>query len=271
MATFSEILPFGSDPIDEVLLDSPPLVAVLAQIRFPPIASIANQGFIGPFQEEVRHTYPVMRPEQEVNFALTPGGAVATSESNVIWRFADIDENWKISLAPSFLSLEVSRYTSRVEFVARFRTALQALQRHVGPQVIDRLGVRYLDRLEITDELPDLRELVRPEVLGVAAHNLGSNSEISRAMSDIEIHEHSGIMHARWGVLPANTALDSLHGPPPASPSWLLDLDMFTRPGTQPFEASDIAELTESFARSIYRVFRWTVSDELLRLFGGTL
>lgn len=269
MPTFLDIPPFGDDPLEEVPLKSAPLVAVIAQVRFPPVASIADQAFIGPFQEELRPSYPVMRPEREVRLAFTPDGAVQAPETNVVWRFVDLDENWKVSLAPSFLSLDVGEYTSRGDFVARFRAAVQALENHIQPQVLDRLGVRYVDRLELTDELPALDELVRPEVLGVAVQDLGGETDVSRSISDTELHASNGVMRARWGVLPANTALDPFHGEPPARPSWLLDLDMYTAPGSRPFVVADVADLTESFAERIYRVFRWAVSDELLRHSGG--
>jgi len=270
MPTFCEIQPFGDDPLAEVPLNAPPLVAVIAQVRFPPIASIADQAFIGPFQEALRSTYPVLRPEREVVLAFTPNGAVQAPESGVVWRFTDLEDNWKVSLAPSFLSLDVGQYTSRIEFVARFRSALQALQNHIDPQVMDRLGVRYVDRLELTEDLPDLGVLVRPEVLGAAAHDLGGATAVSRSISDSEFHSSDGVMRARWGVLPANIALDPFHGEPPARPSWLLDLDMYTGTGPRAFSVEDVAALTESFAERIYRVFRWAVSNELLKHFGGT-
>lgn len=269
MATFLDIPPFGDDPLEEVPLDSDPLIAVIAQVRFPPVASIADQAFIGSFQEELRPSYPVLRPEREVRLAFTPTGAVQAPETNVVWRFVDLEENWKVSLAPSFLSLDVGEYTSRTEFVARFRSALQALANHIQPQVLDRLGVRYVDRLELTEDLPALDELVRTQVLGVAAQNLGGASDVSRSISDTEVRTSDGAMRARWGVFPANTVLDPFHGEPPARPSWLLDLDMYTAAGSRPFSVAEVAGLTESFAERIYRVFRWTVSKELLKHFGG--
>ena len=271
MPTFLNIPPFGDDPLDEVPLDSAPLVAVIAQVRFPPVASIADQAFIGPFQEELRPSYPVLRPEREVRVVITPDGAVQAPETNnnVVWRFVDLDENWKVSLAPSFLSLDVGEYTNRKEFMARFRVALQALENHIKPQVLDRLGVRYVDRLELTDDLPALDELVRPEVLGVAVQDLGGVTDVSRSISDTEVHASDGVMRARWGVLPANTALDPFHGEPSTRPSWLLDLDMYTADGSRPFALAEVAGLAESFAEHIYRVFRWAVSNELLQHFGG--
>ena len=39
--------PFG-DPVAEIPLPEAPLIAVVAQIRFPPIVSITREEFIGP-------------------------------------------------------------------------------------------------------------------------------------------------------------------------------------------------------------------------------
>ena len=269
MPSFCDVLPFGDEELTEIPLSSPPLLVVIAQVRFPMIASIANQGFIGSFQEELRPYYPIMRQEQEVQFAITPDGAVQAQAPNAIWRFIDLDENWRVTLAPSFLSLDVGDYTSRSEFITRFRSVLQALENHFAPQVFDRLGVRYVNRLVLDNQLPSLEDLARREVLGIVGQEIGGEATVLRSISDNEVHTPEGVMHARWGVLPADFTLDPFHGPPIDKPSWLLDLDMYTPPSPRPFSVKGAAELAESFATRIYGVFRWAVSSELLDHFGG--
>ncbi len=75
--------PFGP-PVDEVALPRAPLVFVVAQARFERIASISAEGFIGPFQEAIRRSYPVMHRNQQAGILLGPEGRVVTSEGGVL-------------------------------------------------------------------------------------------------------------------------------------------------------------------------------------------
>ena len=57
----------------EIPLRTAPLVRVIAQVRFPVIASIDTRGFIASFQEALREAYPVLRPEMTQGFVVGMG------------------------------------------------------------------------------------------------------------------------------------------------------------------------------------------------------
>src|SRR5438552_2734105 len=142
--------PFGDEPLDEILLSDAPLVAVVAQLRFPPVASIAREEFIGPFQEALRSDYPVLRQEREVSLILTPAGIGASGDSGHVWRFRDKADTWRVSLAPSFVALDTTAYVDHTSFVSRLRAVLEALAASIGPATFDRFGLRYADRVELS-------------------------------------------------------------------------------------------------------------------------
>lgn len=272
MAEFPEVpTPFG-DPVTEIPLPEAPLIAVLAQVRFPPITSIAREEFIGPFQELIRHEFPVLRQEREMSVVLTPDGVKASSDSSPVWRFLDRaeDPDWKLSLAPSFIALDTSEYVSRKDFVGRLRSVLDALAETIGPASCDRVGVRYVDRVELDEADTDLSTLVRPEVLGANAVEPGGGAELVHSLSDSEYRLNEATLRARWGRIPPDTGLDPLHGEAVESPSWILDLDMYST-GLGDFDADRLAGMAETFAECIYRVFRWAVLPDLLRRYGGAV
>ncbi|HOU92491.1 MAG TPA: TIGR04255 family protein, partial [Polyangiaceae bacterium] len=74
----------------EVPLPDAPLVRVIGQVRFPPVLSLEKREFIAPFQEAIRSTYPVLRPEQTQGIVLGPQG-VAPGPKQIAWRFSDVD------------------------------------------------------------------------------------------------------------------------------------------------------------------------------------
>lgn len=270
MASLIEVpTPFG-DPVPEVPLPNAPLIAVIAQVRFPPVASIAREDFIGPFQERIREAYPVMRQEREVSLVLTPQGVQAGGDSSPVWRFLDRDDNpeWKVSLASSFVALDTSRYTSRSDFQNRLGAVLEALAETIRPSVCDRLGVRYVDRIVLGEADFDLASLLRPEVLGVATVEPGAGAALVHHISDSEFRLDDAVLHGRWGQLPPKAQLDPFHGDAVDAPSWILDLDMYdTNLGG--FDVDTLTSRAATFAERIYRFFRWAVRPDLLRRYGG--
>ena len=77
--------PLKGPPPAEVPLENAPLVRVIAQVRYPLIASLENSSFIGPFQEAIRDDYPTLRPEESrKRHARGPKGAISTRGQRVV-------------------------------------------------------------------------------------------------------------------------------------------------------------------------------------------
>lgn len=185
----------------------------------------------------------------------------------VIWRFADEGENWRVSLASDFIAIETTDFESRDNFFAGFETVVAALAEHVDPKVLDRFGVRYINRVT-GDAVQQLKELVRPEVLGVVATQAAASAQHSLSESLFTVQDPPAQILARWGLLPAGGTVDPAVIEPLSQVSWILDLDMF-RAESRPFEPGEVVTEAESFAERIYAFFRWAVTDEFLRLYGG--
>src|SRR3989442_3516938 len=94
---------------EELPLRNAPLVRVIAQVRFPVIASIDNRGFIASVQEALREAYPVLRPEMTQGFVVG-FQVVNPAPSQMIWRIRDVHGHWRVSLAAHVLALETTAY-----------------------------------------------------------------------------------------------------------------------------------------------------------------
>jgi uncharacterized protein (TIGR04255 family) len=262
----TEVSPLVGPPPQEVALPRAPLHRVIAQVRFPMVAAIEQREFIAPFQEAIRERYPVLRLEQAQNIVIAPVG-VAPLKSQPAWRFAEVDQSWRVSLTPEFLALETTAYTSRSDFLARLRQALGALEKHVKPSLADRLGVRYIDRIT-GGAIANIAGLVRPEVRGIAGTPLEGQALHSLTESLLAVGEAR--LLARWGKLPPSGTVDPGAIEPIGEDSWILDLDMFTAE-PRPFDVDQIVNEAQRFAERLYTVFRWAVTDEFLRLYGGEI
>tara|TARA_B100000609_G_scaffold35711_1_gene26447 strand:+ start:830 stop:1702 length:873 start_codon:yes stop_codon:yes gene_type:complete len=248
----------------EIPLKDAPLVRVVSQVRFPTIASIAKRDFIAPFQEALRAKYPILREENilEVTFA-----SDEPVKKEPVWRFFDAEEDWRVSLTSGFLAFETRKYESRKDFLKKLRFVLDALEECFSPGLVDRVGLRYVD--QVTGEgFPKLPSFIRQEMLGVLAHSLGESTFHSLSESVFDVPEQNARLLTRWGKIPEGGTIDPGVMEPIDTPSWILDLDMFSRQRRE-YKAEEISELISEFADRIYSFFRWVVTDEFLKYYGG--
>lgn len=254
--------PLVAPPPPEIPLRNAPLVRVIAQLRFPEVLSIEQRDFVAPFQEAIRSTYPVLRQDQTEIYLR---GQTLLQRPRVTWRFNDREGHWRVSLTAGFLALETTKYESRSDFLGRLERLAQALGEHVEPSQLDRIGIRYIDRITGSD-VDDLEKLVRPEVRGIsgtiaATHAVHTLSESMFGLGGAHVR-------ARWGCLSAGATYDPAIEPPHEK-SWILDLDMFSA-SARPFVVDRVIAEARGYAERIYTVFRWAVTDQFLARYGGT-
>ena len=259
--------PLTAPAPEEVPLPNAPLVRVITRISFPPVVSIGKSEFIAPFQEAVRASYPVLRPEQTLGLFIGRVPPTTPPTAQTTWRFSDTKDAWRVSLAADFLALETTAYLSRTDFVDRFRVVVNALAEYINPQVIDRVGLRYIDRVT-GDPLKTLSKYVRSEVMGILATAAAKNVRHAMSESMFDIPNTKAQLLARWGQLPPNATVDQAALDAIAEPSWILDLDMF-RATSGPFDSKLVVSEVDEYADRIYTFFRWAVTDDFLRLYGG--
>lgn len=257
--------PFEVRELEEIHLPSAPLIRVIAQVRFPTIVSIEDSKFIASFQESLRTEYPTVKTEKSlvVNI-LDP----KDKREEVIWRFFDKDEVWRITLAPEFLAIETQKYESRDSFFSRYQKIVASLAKCIKPSGIDRIGVRYID--QITGQpFDNISKLVRPEILGIYNSVLSKHISSSLRQTVFSIGEETKLS-ARWGVLSKRQTYDPNSITPIDKNSWMLDLDVFEAK-KQDFNEDTIIQESKKLAGYAYNFFRWAVNDDFLTVFGGKL
>ncbi len=257
--------PIMGDPPREVPLGNAPLLRAIAQVRFPPITGIQNPDFIASFQEAIRPDYPVLRGEQ-VHRIIFAAGSQAQAAPSTIWRFHDISQGWRVSLGSDFLALETTKYVSRIDFLERFGLLIRSLEDRFHPAMVDRLGIRYIDRVS-GNHVGDLELFLRKEICGVLATPL--KSQTNQMLTEALLNTREGAsLRARWGFLPPNATIDAAAIDPIPEPSWILDLDMFSTSAVL-FDADQLSQDAAAYAERIYSFFRWAVTKEFLAAFGG--
>lgn len=255
-------MPLHGPSPDEVPLPNAPLVSVIAQVRFPALLSVRNLDRVAPFQEAIRNQYPYL----ERSVVVSNGTPNPMSEPIVHWRFADeaTDFKWRASLSQDFVALETRAYESRDDFMERLEAILQTLGEMLGPAHMTRFGMRYIDQIK-GEPLGRIDTLLRREVLGVVPC---AGTDARQVITEFAALADPGELLARWGRLPAQMTVDPNLLPPITEDSWLIDLDV-SRAGQAAFDAKGIVETARRAAERVYAVFRWMVTEEFLRAYGG--
>lgn len=255
--------PLAGPPPDEVPLPHAPLERVIAQVRFSPILAARNPASIIPIQERIREDYPELRQEN-VTTLVVGGDPQSLLSPHVMWRFLDRTLHWQAIVSQDFVAIETSAYTNRMDFLNRLEKILAATEKTLKPSLVTRLGLRYIDRVR-SKAFEKIDDLVNPDLLGLFRH---FRSQAHLVSSEALLQAAEGRLRLRWGLLPAGNTFDPAALPPIDEQSWVLDLDMFTE-DRRDFVTGELCRTVQAFAERIYAVFRWAVTDEFLRHYGG--
>jgi uncharacterized protein (TIGR04255 family) len=256
--------PLSGPPPPDVCLERAPIAKVIAQVVFPTILAIRKSDIVASFQEAIRENYPFLEEERFPHIALGSNNAPEIKE-DMIWRFSDRSRSWRVSLTTGFVALETNTYHNRQDFLDRLEVILNAVEEVFNPQEALRVGLRFIDRM-IGPVVEDTEHYMRSEVAGVWTGPLGKGAQ--HLLTETLLQSDEGFIQLRWGFLPANSTFDPNSLEPTAERSWIMDFDMFTME-QQPFISQELIATTRSFAERIYTVFRWMVTDDFLRLYGG--
>jgi uncharacterized protein (TIGR04255 family) len=259
--------PFSGLPIEEIPLSQAPLVRVLAQVRFENMAIFKKPNFINPFVETMLSKYPLLEEGHETEISIGPGGVSKTESSNPIWRLRSIDHEWTVTVSAGSLAIETTNYERRTDFVSRFEDVCNAFLNCVGRSVVMRLGVRYTN--QITDNaftIAELSQFFKPEVRGGLSIPI-DDATIQHVINDSSFLVESHSVQSRWGILPPRGIFDPTLQPLEHA-SWFLDIDCSTTASVR-MEADVLATEADTLSKRAYGIFRWLVTDELLKSCGA--
>jgi uncharacterized protein (TIGR04255 family) len=257
--------------VPRIVLEHSPLVLALCQVRFSAVLNVANPAFVGPFQHAIQARYPIARQTQQVGFQFGIGSGAAEiqqSPPSLQWQFADQHDNWKVVLAPDFLTIETRAYEQFNDFLDRLQEVLDALAQHIQPAVVTRLGLRYIDEIRQSDM--EWSDVIRAELLGpVAVPELIANAIQTATIQQLLLRypDNQGIT-IHHGLFPTGSIVQPRPGEEmPGSPFYLLDTDVyreFPLPEALPTDPKVICRYVEASHKVIYRLFRWSVTDAYL-------
>ncbi|WP_300607837.1 TIGR04255 family protein [Trebonia sp.] len=272
---------FRLDAAPRYRLARPPLNQALVDVRFPVQAGLATMEGIAPVQQQLNTLFPYLKQQQvqQVSLVMGPGiPAAAGAQASPVWRFED-DSGWSLVLAPGSAVLSVGpQYSGFGEFSERLSAVLQALSNSAGVTRADRLGVRYLNIVEVPpDDEGAWRRWFRPELTGWSGTILDGPTRLITSLTQTQLAapplgELSGPpvdvqALVRHGVIPAGTVVPGVVPVQPQRSAYLIDIDVFVE-APQPFDPKELSRQVTSFHGQIDRFFYWAMTDEGAEYFG---
>lgn len=269
MTTKTDSDPFGTESITEVQLLNAPLARVIVQIRFPQLASLSSDDETAKrVISSLAGRYPILQEGHSTSVTVGPDGAYQEVRGPAtIWQLRSADEAWQVSFCNTYIAFDTGAYVDRFDFLERFEQVLNIFSEIAEPPHFERLGFRYVNRLTEQAAISEIRNLVRPEILGGMAVST-SCAELRQSISDsvFQIGQHT-YLQARWGLLPPNVVADPSISMAP-NPSWVLDIDVSTE-DRESMKPSLVISRAHELALQGYRFFRWVVYDEFLDIHGA--
>ncbi len=255
---------FGDVP-KRIILKNAPLIRVLAQVRFPIIMKISDEIYIRDFQEAMRGCYPHLQKDLVQSIEVKVDGANMQHKTieTTAWRFFDQERVIRVTLNNNTISIETARYISRNDFLQRLKFVLEALEKTIKPAIAERIGFRYVNRIQGAKSLSILSELIQPELMNVSQQNLMEH--IVYSMTDIHCRTNEGALIARYGFAPSNITHDPEMAPAINEESWVLDIDSSsTSCSDESFSSERLRNQFDMVAARAYAFFRWSIKDQFI-------
>lgn len=258
--------PLGGPPPIEIHLAKAPLERVIAQVQFAPIVIIDNQISIAGFQDTLREQYPYfdVGTEQVLQIEQGPMGQTMTPRQRPVYRFGDIQRNWRISLTSESVALDVKIYSNRDDFLERWSQILHAIFQF-KPLVV-RLGMRYIDRIRDPDFVR-VKDLIKNDYLGPLFPKF--HDQVQHMISETALSAEEGNLLLRLGKLPSGGTVDPNVLEPIHGESFIVDIDVSLNVQKK-LEPNELNETFRKFAERAYTMFRDIVTDEFDRTYGKT-
>lgn len=244
-----------------VIYRNNPLVEVLFQIRVPRTLAVEARLPV-EFQDAVKADFPILRTRQERTVTVVVGSPLAQSNIPVstLYDFLSADEILKVTLSSEFLALSTSRYEIWDKFRLVGEKLINDFLNIYSPPIVTRIGLRYKDVIQkdkINAKDKVWKDLISENISGVLqnAQNLKEEEDVDIYTSSTRFKIPDGLATLKHGFVRNSQTQEK---------GYLIDTDYFCE-GNLEATPDAILDTLDKFNRYSRRVFRWCISDTLVR------
>lgn len=159
-------------------LVNPPIVYAICQIRFPTVGAI-DEGRAGAIHSALREQYPHRISQNIVELPMMSAGATPTPTLRQAWFLYDRRKSSGYVIEPSNFAYRTTAYVDFEHFVAETLRGLGQTIEVLGPALIDRVGLRFVDLIE-GSSAASLERFLEPPLLGYKPQIDGFKPQINQ-------------------------------------------------------------------------------------------
>ncbi len=250
-----------------------PLIYVVAQVNISAVVAIDR--YVPEIQEKLRmNGFPGFTRTQIPELIFEAPGVKPTLNAFSMFEFQDRGERTGITLSPKSIAIHTNQYTTFDQFHRAFATALETINSVTQLQLRERIGLRYVDLIEL-EKGENLSDYLAPNLLGYDAASV----RVTESSFDFKFEGKSpqGVIIARHyapqfaNMLPPDLVGVALNynyrESPPTGRAFLLDFDHATI-GKCDFVVDEILETLETLHDGLDILFRKSVTIRALEQWG---
>jgi uncharacterized protein (TIGR04255 family) len=251
-------------------LSNPPLLLVIAQVRFSPVLQMAK--FIPEIQELLRtQGFPKFRPAQQQNLQIGPPGTLPADQSpTLLWEFLDRDDRKSLVVETGSVAFVATDYSVFESFRDGLEIALSAISEVAKPSLRERIGLRYVN-LVVPRPGKQISDYIGAELLGMSPAQLSvkpvNYGSVMLSQSEVGTFVFRCTCPTQGPTIPPDVRLLGLKTDKPLSLDsefCVLDFDHFTQ-RTKDFDVLAMLTDFDQLHDLLDRSFRLAVKKEALQ------
>jgi len=249
-------MPLDLPPADDAVARRSSIVFAITQIRFSENPAVSEPATGVRFHELLggpEGPYPQINQARRALLNIGPGGQGTEHESSG-WRVTA--EGWLVGIFPGIATLQTTEaYEGWDDFAARFTQVLDAISEVVQPAIIERVGLRFTDRLTDlgVEFVSGWEAYVAPAFLGpVLVPGLGQAATSTEQRVVIDVGEGVTCNFQQAATEPTDGSSD-----------YLIDCDFFWE-GGRPFDAAVVQGQVTTFKEQADSVFAAATTATLI-------
>lgn len=251
--------------IDQQILDAACygrnyLAEVVVRVDFLTSLNSLRESFPKALSDVVSTWFPIAEPKNQIvqEVRLVSGvPSPGTREEFTEWNFWGRDREKRLAVSHNSLFIQYKRYARYEDIRAEFVAVLDAVLRLFPDVQPRRLGIRYVNKIEVEGSPLDWVDWLQPFL--VAALGAPYSESLSRTIQVAEFNFGDFKLRYQYGIPNAD------HPAVIRQKTFVLDLDAFT---DSAFDSRNIATNLDQFHSRIQDLFESSITDRLRGVMG---
>jgi uncharacterized protein (TIGR04255 family) len=174
----------------------------------------------------------------------------------VSWVFTDKNSTKNLQISPSYLFIEYLKYKNSTDLINDVEKVVNVFINSFGVKTIKRIGLRYLNEIELHNEKDYLKwdKYIANDLLGAISFANNSEFSVSRSMGQLVFKDGFNIINFNFGVWNDDYPNEVNRK------SFVLDYDCYSN---IPVDLSDtsIVDVVKEYNSKIEKIFELSISD----------